>query len=376
LADAPRSVRVSSKSWGKSPWTIDFHPRQGALPEQIDFAIIGGGFTGLAAAAWLKKLAPQKIVAVFEAEKIGAGASGNTGGMVLAESSGGDLPGLGDVVGGFARTLEDLRVQCDLNLPGAWEIGRKGGWKNSPISWQDSGRLRVIAELPGGTVDPGKLVSGLARCAEELGVFLFEGTQIDDFGLENSLRVKTGSREVRAERVLIATNAQSLELGRLNGRAEPKFTLAVATEPLSSAQLEVLGLTSGKSFYTVDLPYLWGRLLPTNGVIFGSGLIDVNDWREFQNIDIDSGRAAQLIARIELRVRGLDPVLKSVGFTHWWGGPILISEDWRPVFAHHPLTERAIVLGAYAGQGVALSVYLGRWAAEAILGLRQLPKWG
>jgi hypothetical protein len=35
-----------------------------------------------------------------------------------------------------------------------------------------------------------------------------------------------------------------------------------------------------------------------------------------------------------------------------------------------------ITLGAYAGQGVTLSVYLGRWAAEAMLGLRQLPNWG
>ena len=137
----------------------------------------------------------------------------------------------------------------------------------------------------------------------------------------------------------------------------------------------MLGLSSGKPFYTVDLPYLWGRLLPTGGVIFGSGLIDVENWRELADIDIDAGRAAELIARIERRVRGLDPVLKSIGFTHWWGGPILIAEDWSPVFVHHRRSDRVIVLGAYAGQGVALSVYLGRWAAEAMLGLRQLPDW-
>jgi hypothetical protein len=34
------------------------------------------------------------------------------------------------------------------------------------------------------------------------------------------------------------------------------------------------------------------------------------------------------------------------------------------------------VLGAYAGHGVALSVYLGCWAAEALLGQRSLPSWG
>ena len=74
-------------------------------------------------------------------------------------------------------------------------------------------------------------------------------------------------------------------------------------------------------------------------------------------------------------VRGLHPALLNVPFTHRWGGPILIGEDWSPVFKRHPLTPQAIVLGAYSGHGVALSVYLGRWAAEAMLGRTDLPTW-
>ena len=330
----------------------------------------------MASAAWLQHMAPEKRVAVFEAENIGAGASGNTGGMVLAESSAGDLPGLGDVLGGFSQTVGELGVDCDLDLRGAWEIGRKGGRKDSPISWSDSGTLRVVAEVPGGTVDPGKLVSQLARAADRSGVQIYEGVRIDEIAFHNPLCLRLGAKEIRAENALIATNAQSLELGGLVGRAAPKFTLAVATKPLAQAQLEAIGLGAGKPFYTVDLPYLWGRLLPTGGVIFGSGLVDVEDWRELEDIDIDAGHAAELIARLERRVRGLDPALKSVGFTHRWGGPILIAEDWSPVFRHHSQSDRVIVLGAYAGQGVALSVYLGRWAAEATLGLRHLPNWG
>jgi len=34
-----------------------------------------------------------------------------------------------------------------------------------------------------------------------------------------------------------------------------------------------------------------------------------------------------------------------------------------------------MVLGGYCGHGVALSVYLGKWAAEALLGRRALPSW-
>jgi glycine/D-amino acid oxidase-like deaminating enzyme len=375
LGNAPKRSTVLEKRWGKSPWTIDFRPTPRPLPERIDFAVVGGGFTGLAAAACLRYVAPGRSVAVFEAESIGAGASGYTGGMALAESSAGDLPGLGNVLGGFRQTLSDLGVDCDLHLPGAWEIGRAGGRQDSPISWSDSGRLRVVNEVEGGTVDPGKLASGLARAADRLGVFIYEDARVDSLSFQDPLRLQAGSKEIHAERVLIATNAQSLELSGLDGHAEPKFTLAVAIEPPTPAQLEVLGLASGKPFYTIDFPYLWGRLLPTGGVIFGSGLVGVKNWRELQEIDIGAGQAAELIARIERRVRGLDPVLATVGFTHWWGGPILISENWRPVFTRHTLSESVVVLGAYAGQGVALSVYLGRWAAEAMLGLRQLPDW-
>jgi glycine/D-amino acid oxidase-like deaminating enzyme len=375
VANTPQRSRASKKRWGKPPWTIDFHPLPRLLPEQVDFAIIGGGFTGLATADWLRHLAPEKSVGVFEAEQIGAGASGNTGGMVLAESSAGDLPGLGDVVGGFGQTLAELGVHCDLDLRGAWEIGRRNGRKDSPISWSDSGTLRVVSEIPGGTADPGKLVSGLARAAHRLGAHIYEGTRIDEIDYQSRLRLKFGTKTICAENALIATNAMSLELSGLAGRAEPKFTLAVATEPLKPAVTEVLGLDLGKAFYTVDLPYLWGRMLPDGGVLFGGGLIGVKNWRELDDIDIGDGQAAELIARLEKRVRGLDPVLRSVGFTHWWGGPILIADDWTPIFASHPRSDRVIVLGAYAGQGVALSVYLGRWAAEAMLGRRQLPNW-
>ena len=369
-------MRVSEKRWGESPWTIDFRPLPRLLPEQVDFAIVGGGFTGLATAAWLRHLAPDKSVSVFEAEHIGAGASGYSGGMVLAETSAGDLPGLGDVLDGFSRTLRELNVDCGLDLRGAWEIGRSHALNDSPIAWSDSGTLRVVAEVPGGTADPGKLVSGLARAADHSGAQIHEDTRIDEIAFQNRPCLSVGTKKILAENALIATNAMSLELSGLAARAEPKFTLAVATEPLKPAQLAVLGLSSRKAFYTVDLPYLWGRMLPNDGVLFGAGLVDVENWRELEEIDIAAGQAAELIARLERRVRGLDPVLRSVRFTHWWGGPILIAEDWSPIFTHPERSDRVIVLGAYAGQGVALSVYLGRWAAEAMLARRQLPNWG
>jgi len=38
-------------------------------------------------------------------------------------------------------------------------------------------------------------------------------------------------------------------------------------------------MDSGRPFYTVDVPYLWGRLLKNGGMIFGSGLLPaLGEW--------------------------------------------------------------------------------------------------
>ena len=361
--------------WGQTPWMIDFHPEPRPIPQEVDFAVVGGGFTGLSTAAWLRKLAPDQQVVVFEAETLGAGSSGHTGGLSLAETAAGDLPGLGDVLAGFSNVLRDLDVACDLTLPGAWELDRVSASANSQLSWSDSGNLRVVREVPGGTVDPGKLVSGLARSASQRGALLFENARVEDIRFGESAIVHVCGKQVRARDVLVATNAASLELSDLAGHAQPKFTLALATEPLADTQLDALGLASGKPFYTVDLPYLWGRLLHGNRIIFGSGLLHLKNWRELLTLDVTSGEAAELLRNLDRRVRGLHPALHDVRIDHRWGGPILIAEKWRPVFARHPRSPRALVLGAYSGHGVALSVYLGSWAAEAMLQRRTLPAW-
>jgi len=47
----------------------------------------------------------------------------------------------------------------------------------------------------------------------------------------------------------------------------------------------------------------------------------------------------------------------------------------RPIFRRHPRSKQVMVLAGYNGHGVALSVYLGKWAAEALLARRPLPPW-
>jgi glycine/D-amino acid oxidase-like deaminating enzyme len=414
------AMRRKTHPWGAPPWTIDFRPALRALPDRVDFAVVGGGFSGLSAAAWLRRFAPGRSVLVLESASLGDGASGRTGGMALAETAAGKLPGLGDVLAGYKKILRALRVDARLTLPGVWELGRSAtAKKHSPISWSDSGELRVVRLVSGGSVDPGKVLAGLARAAEKAGAQIVEHAEVRALDFSNPLRLRVcrnlrgriQQKEIRAGQVLLATNAYSLELSGLRAAAEPKLTFALATAPLSAAQLKAIGLSSRRPFYTVDFPYLWGRLLESNGVIFGSGLVPApigmpiripTGARSIENgahgllrftpqgsttkgftpqgfapkgYDVRRGEAAARLRWLENRVRHLHPALASVRVTHRWGGPILFTEKMLPIFRRHPRSKQVMVLAGYNGHGVALSIYLGKWAAEALLARRPLPRW-
>jgi glycine/D-amino acid oxidase-like deaminating enzyme len=377
------NAKPSPHHWGTPPWVIDFSPPPQPLPHQADFVIVGAGFTGLAAAAWLRLLDPTKSVVVLEAGAIGHGASGRTGGMALAETAAGDLPGLGDVLGGVKKIFSTLQVGCDLHMPGAWELGRENGRKDSPIVWKDSGTLRVTGEVPGGTLDPGKLVSGMARAAHERGAKIFEhhaaleAKWAERPSLVVSRGAHGGDAEIFPGKILFATNGLSLKLSGLGKDAYPKLTLATLTAPLTEEQLGELGLNENRPFYTEkSFPYLWGRTRPDRSIVWGAGLVDPPGSHNLEEISIESKQPAEMFASFERRVRGLHPVTADIEFTHHWGGPILFRENWEPVFDRHPQSENALVIGAFAGHGVALSSYLGVWAAEILLGRRELPSWG
>ncbi|HXJ12284.1 MAG TPA: FAD-dependent oxidoreductase, partial [Candidatus Limnocylindrales bacterium] len=219
-------MSTTSPDWGKTPWHISFHGKLSRLPGHVDIAIIGGGFTGLAAAAIAKRLAPKKSVLLLEAKRVGNGASGRTGGMVLGETAAGNLPGLGDVLKGYRKILRELGVSANLKLPGVWEIARSSHsmdgkrikpLQNSPIDWNDSGRVRIVKKVPGGAVDPGKVIDGLARAAVRAGAVIAEGAEVTRIDTTNPIRIHVSLRRKRtkivaATRVLLATNAGGLNL--------------------------------------------------------------------------------------------------------------------------------------------------------------------
>lgn len=407
-------MSTTSPNWGTPPWKISFRSNLETLPAHVDFAIIGAGFTGLAAAALLKRAAPKKkSVLLLEAEKVGNGASGRTGGMVLAETAAGNLPGLGDVLKSYRKILRELGVSADLKLPGVWEIARSSHsmdgkrikpLQNSPIDWSDSGRVRIVKKVPGGAVDPGKVIDGLARAAVRAGALIAEDAEVTRIDTTNPIRIHVSWRRKRtkiitASRVLLATNAGGLNLaGKIFATApEPKLTFALASAPLTKNQIAALGLASDRPFYTVDLPYLWGRLFETRSfprkskskhraIVFGSGLVPAFGeslprrsakqlWSGLEKENVLSGSSSQRLKMLEQRVRALHPALKKIRITHRWGGPILLTKNFVPIFRAHPKNKNIIFLGGYSGHGVALSVHLAKCAAQALSTNRKLPSW-
>jgi glycine/D-amino acid oxidase-like deaminating enzyme len=109
-------------------------------------------------------------------------------------------------------------------------------------------------------------------------------------------------------------------------------------------------------------------------------LVHSPDSNDLDAVNVADPEPSRIFAQLEQRVRHLHPALAQVKFTHRWGGPILFRDSWKPVFDWHPRSagrKNVIVAGAYAGHGVALSSYLGKWAAEILTGgARSLPKWG
>jgi gamma-glutamylputrescine oxidase len=361
--------------WGASPWNHQSDLKTGgARSARPDVVIVGAGFTGTSAAYHLSRLDIATLV--LEAGAVADGASGRTGGLVLEGTATGIREGVDHCVPGLKHLVDELAIDCELNLPGCWEIAHRTEAPERMLPWSDGGKPVAIAKtVVGGTVEPARLNEGLARAAIAAGSTIREGSRVVHIEHKPELAVYLENEVIRPGWIVVAVNAWMSSIIRRLPPMRSSLTFACATEPLEAATLHAIGLDAGIPFYTADLPYLWGRTMRDRRVIFGAGLQFASP-AELERTGRGDQEFDRIISGMHQRVRKLHPALREIDFSASWAGPIAFTEDMIPVLGSLPECPSVLVAGAYAGHGVALSVRAGALMAAAIARGESLPSWG
>ena len=367
----------------------------------VDVAIIGAGYTGLWTAYYLKRLAPELNVAIVEANIAGFGASGRNGGWLMGNLLGedrllADLPaeprrasfellhGIPDEV---EIVLEREGIDCDYRKGGVLYCAARypeqeaslrhyldtlyrQGLTESDYRWLSPEQLAQqirIAKPYGGiyaphvaTIHPAKLVRGLARTVECMGINIYENSPVTHW---QSGGLRTAKAQVRSRWIVPAIEGYAVTLPPLDRYQLPVQSLLVATEPLSVATWDEIGLSHGQAFSESSRQVTYGQRTADNRLVFGArgGYQFAGKLRH--DFDLTT-------SEVELRrylFSELFPQLKNVRITHAWGGNLGMSRRFKP----HMLCDRAsgiALSGGYGGEGVGASNLGGRTLADLILG--------
>jgi glycine/D-amino acid oxidase-like deaminating enzyme len=369
---------------------------------EADVCIVGAGYTGLWTAYYLAKADPKLRVIVLEREIAGFGASGRNGGWCSAY-----FPASLEKIARASGRSEAIRMQRTM-FETVDEVGRacaaegidaqfhKGGVLNLAITpaqlpalkeehehdaswgfgepdwvWLDAlearRRLDVTGCLGGrysphcARVQPARLARGLADVVERLGVKVFEQTPVSS--LEDGVATAPLGR-VKAEVVVRATEAYSVQLPGGQDSLVPIYSLMVCTEPLPKEVWDEIGWQGRECFNDGrhliiylsrtqdDRIAMGGRGAPYH---YGSRIDDAYDI------------VPKVMASHERTLRLLFPAIGAARITHTWGGPL----GWpRDLFASvgYDQARSLAWAGAYAGDGVATANLSGRTLADLITG--------
>jgi glycine/D-amino acid oxidase-like deaminating enzyme len=366
----------------------------------VDVAIIGAGYTGLWTAYYLKRLAPGLDIAIVEAQTAGFGASGRNGGWLMGNLLGEDRL-LANLSPEDRRTSFDLlhsipdeveivldreAIDCDYRKGGALYCAARypeqetslrryldslyqQGLTEKDYRWLSPEQLAQqirLAKPYGGiyaphvaTIDPAKLVRGLARAVERMGVRIYENSPVTHW---QSGSLRTDKAQVRSRWIVPAVEGYSVTLPALGRYQLPVQSLIVATEPLSAATWDEIGLSRGQAFSESSRQVTYGQRTADNRLVFGArgGYQFAGKLRH----DFDLTRS-----EVELRrylFGELFPQLKHVQITHGWGGNLGMSRRFQP----HMLCDQSsgiALSGGYGGEGVGASNLGGRTLADLIL---------
>lgn len=393
-----------------SHWAKLLPPTTAGLSHDIetDWAIIGGGFTGLSAAYYLKKGGLQDRVVVVEAAKCGNGASGRNGAMVLTSTADRFLKLSADPaldkriyeltaanVQQIANIAEELGFDTHLDRNGALQVcnteeqaedsrkyAESAKAMGIPVEYWDRARVReaIGTEVyPGGVFDPasghvhpGRLVGMWRAAAESVGVEVIEGTpivQVEE-GEKLTLHAANG-HTIRAKGLVLAANAFTSKLGYLRRVAAPIFEYVGITPALTDEQVSAVRWKSRIPFNDMRTEVYYLGITRENQVHIGGGPVSYS----FNN---GVGAAANTGEHFEILREELGrifPSLRGVPFETTWTGVVDMTLDESPAVGRIPDTENVYYALGFSGHGVNLTSVFGRILADVARGKEKEWSW-
>jgi glycine/D-amino acid oxidase-like deaminating enzyme len=378
-----------------------FTPRP-PLPGDIDadVAIVGAGYTGLWTAYYLHGRDPTMRIAIVEREIAGFGASGRNGGWCsalfppsskgIARRHGREVAvavrhAMHEAVVEVGRVADAEGIDIHYARGGTVELARNeaqvarareeveeereltGSVEGLELLSKEEteGLLRATNVLGGiygphcAAIHPLRLVRGLASCVEARGVSIFERTRASEI---KPGAVITDHGTVHAEIVVRATEGYTPGLRGQRRRFIPLYSLMIATEPLSAAAWDEIGLRRRETFGDLRHLRIYGQRTADDRFAFG-GRGAPYHFASRTRPSFDRDR------RVHSALRGvlvdLFPVVADYEVTHEWGGALAIPRDWHASVGLDRRTGLAWG-GGYVGDGVATSNLAGRTLAQLI----------
>jgi gamma-glutamylputrescine oxidase len=361
-----------------------------------DVVIIGGGFTGLSAAAHLAKAGSN--VVLIEAYRFGDGASGRNGGQIgtgqrawaeeLEDEYGfSRAKALFDMAEEAKAHLLEFAAANDIDIdymPGQLSVAHKQRYVddykrhaeimasrfNYPhVSFMDAaetarrvGSTRYFGgtrDVGTGHIHPLKLVIGTARAAAAAGAHLFEQTPSTGIvSAGGKVKIATTKGTISADKCLIAVNAYGGNLEPVSAaHIMPIGSFIGATVPLGP---DTTVLPGGESVDDSRFVVRYFRKSKDGRLLFGGREVyAVNDPKDIH-------------IHIRRQIAELYPALKDVEITHGWGGYVGITVPRKPFVRE--VMPNVISVGGYSGHGVMLSNFFGKLYAETVCGNRDRLK--